>query len=200
MSNVFYQACDWVMKLAYMNFLWAIFTLAGGIVFGFFPATVAMFSLLRLMLQKKSHPPIFQHFLSTFKKEFLRANVINVIFITVGAIITVNFFLIQQLQGLLLTISLIGAAIGLFIFVTIILFIFPVYVHYDLKFTDYFKVSLFMPFTNFWTFSMTSGGLLLLLILFYFAPVLAVFFGASGIAFILMSSSFMSFQKLAHQH
>src|SRR5436190_181234 len=57
-SNAVYTFCDWIARLAYINLLWILFTLSGFVVFGFFPATIAMLATLRQFI-RKNHPPVF---------------------------------------------------------------------------------------------------------------------------------------------
>jgi uncharacterized membrane protein YesL len=44
--------CDWVAKLAYVNLLWFLFTAAGLLIFGFMPATVALFTRLHPLFRR----------------------------------------------------------------------------------------------------------------------------------------------------
>lgn len=45
--NQLAQYLEWIMKFAYLNILWLGFTLLGVGLFGFFPATMASFILLK---------------------------------------------------------------------------------------------------------------------------------------------------------
>ncbi|BDG36084.1 DUF624 domain-containing protein [Saccharococcus caldoxylosilyticus] len=45
-----YRVCEWITRLACINILWMLFTLAGLIVFGIAPATVALFTIVRKWL------------------------------------------------------------------------------------------------------------------------------------------------------
>lgn len=57
-----YHISNWIMRLAYVNFLWILFTLAGFIVFGFFPATIATFAVVRKWIFDTTDIPIFTTF------------------------------------------------------------------------------------------------------------------------------------------
>lgn len=71
-SNVVYTICDWIARLAYINLLWILFTLSGFVVFGFFPATIAMLATLRQFI-RGNHPLCSKPFGPIIKTSSLRA-------------------------------------------------------------------------------------------------------------------------------
>ena len=54
--------CEWVLKFFYANLLWFVFTMLGLGVFGFMPATTALFSVTRKWIMGKTDIPIFKTF------------------------------------------------------------------------------------------------------------------------------------------
>ena len=50
-SGFIYNVLEWITRFAYLNLLWILFSLAGGVIFGFFPATIAMFAIAREWLK-----------------------------------------------------------------------------------------------------------------------------------------------------
>ncbi len=66
----FYRVSEWIMRFAYVNILWGLFTLAGLVLFGFMPATVAMFTVIRKWLMGETDIPVFKTFFASFKKRF----------------------------------------------------------------------------------------------------------------------------------
>ncbi|WP_163536305.1 YesL family protein [Gracilibacillus sp. YIM 98692] len=65
---------DSFIFLAYINALWILFTLAGLIVFGFFPATTAMYAVFRKRVMGDESIKVFRLFWSTYRREFIKGN------------------------------------------------------------------------------------------------------------------------------
>lgn len=59
------------MKLAYVNLLWLLFTVAGLAVFGFMPATVSLFTIVRKWQMKQAEVTVWNTFISIYKKNSL---------------------------------------------------------------------------------------------------------------------------------
>ncbi|MCI4139356.1 DUF624 domain-containing protein, partial [Bacillus vallismortis] len=76
--------CTCVMRLAYLNVLWLLFSLAGLVVFGFMPATAAMFSVTREWAKGNTDAPVFSFFFQAFKKEWRAAQILGLILETAG--------------------------------------------------------------------------------------------------------------------
>ncbi|WP_421102885.1 DUF624 domain-containing protein [Sporosarcina psychrophila] len=57
-SGFTYNVFEWITRLAYIYLLWILFSLAGGMISGFFPATIAMFAISREWLKGISEIPI----------------------------------------------------------------------------------------------------------------------------------------------
>ena len=87
--------CNWFVRLAYINILWILFSLAGLIIFGFFPATVAMLATLRQYLQKND-PPVFKTFWNYYKTEFFASNKLGAISVVIGFILFININFLQS--------------------------------------------------------------------------------------------------------
>ncbi|MEG9295887.1 YesL family protein [Mangrovibacillus sp. Mu-81] len=136
-----------MLKLAYLNLLWILFTLTGLVIFGLFPATIAMFTIVRKWLQRADEVPVFRTFWHTYKKEFIRSNGYSLLFIGIGYILYYDFTFISLNSGRLtflvpvLVLILIGCIITL-------LFFFPVYVHFELPFFKTLKQTLLIALTS----------------------------------------------------
>ncbi|MFL6556498.1 MAG: YesL family protein, partial [Bacillus sp. (in: firmicutes)] len=66
--------CEWFMRLAYVNLLWFFFSLAGLVLLGIMPATVALFTIVRKWQLKETDLPIWKTFLSVYRQEFKKSN------------------------------------------------------------------------------------------------------------------------------
>ncbi|MFS0658501.1 YesL family protein [Niallia alba] len=191
-----YTICEWIMKLAYINLLWIMFTVSGLILLGFMPATAALFTVVRKWFMKETEVPIWKTFFSVYKSEFIKSNSFGLVFVMAGIMLYVDYYLILNLDGI---IRIVATSILLLIsclYVITVLFFFPVYVHYELKFFDYFKYSFFLGVLNIHILMLAILGLAADMFLLFYIPGLLPFFSGVSIAFILMSSSILIFQRV----
>ncbi|WP_053363440.1 DUF624 domain-containing protein [Bacillus sp. FJAT-27251] len=129
---------EWTFRLAYVNLLWICFSVLGLFLFGFFPATAAMFTVIRKW-RLKEQVPIFQTFKETYRKEFTDANKVGWLLMFIGFFLYIDFFILFRLEGsifLFLAFILIPLT---FVYLSILLYIFPVFVHFQLKNIEYIK-------------------------------------------------------------
>lgn len=189
MSNPVYTACDRLVKLTYLNFLWVIFTLAGGVVAGIFPATAALFHMLRRLVRGETLNDVLQHYALFYKQEFIRSNKYGLFFWAGAVLLTVNLLLLTQFSGLLLIGIMSGMIFTIFLFLTTLAFFFPVYAAMpDLGFKNTVKLAFFLPFSRTSVFLLAFGGSALLAAAFFVFPVLLTFWGASAFAFLYMKA------------
>ncbi|MDY7223292.1 YesL family protein [Halalkalibacterium halodurans] len=192
-SGRFYTICDWIMKLAYLNILWLFFSLVGLILFGFFPATVAMFSVIRDLLLKKEIS-IFQTFWQTYKHEFGKSNLLGIILCMIGFIFYVDLIFLKQTSSLMQLLYMPLLVFSLIYGLTL-LYIFPVYVHYELKVWQVIKNAFFvMVLFPLYTFIMVLACLLAYSIMITF-PSLLLFFSGSVFSLIIMTFAHFAFIK-----
>lgn len=187
MSNPLYLVSDWFVKLAYVNFLWVLFTLAGGIVLGIFPSTAALFTILRRLVRGDTVNDVFSMYAGTFKQEFKRANKFGLFFWIAGGLIALNTLLLPQFEGAMLVAVMSGLIFTMFLFSVALAFFFPAYVTMpDTPFAKIFLVAMFLPFSHMKTAAVSLAGFLALLIMFYFLPILLSFWGVSSFALLFM--------------
>ncbi|MCT8137049.1 DUF624 domain-containing protein [Anaerobacillus sp. CMMVII] len=190
-----YQALDLFMKIAYLNLLWILFTVIGLVILGVFPASVALLSIIRKWLMKDTDIPIFKSFFFEFKKEFIRSNIFGFIFIFAAAILYTNFSYILHGSGPLQSILIIGLIINGFIFLITFIYFFPVYVHYKLKFREYFKHSFLMGLINIHHLLLICFLFFIIYHLFIYFPVYVGLFLPSMIGMTVMSITLISFNN-----
>lgn len=147
----FYNILEWIMWLIYLNILWIFFTIIGLGLFGVFPATVSMFTVIRQLLLKEE-TSIFKTFFRTYKQEFFKANGIGLILAIIAYILYMDLLFLDTIQGILYNLFQIGLIFISIIFLITLIYIFPVYVHFDLKFFQNFKhallIGVFSPLIN----------------------------------------------------
>ncbi|WP_175990156.1 YesL family protein [Bacillus sp. Marseille-Q1617] len=136
-----------MLKLAYLNLLWILFTFIGLLILGFFPATTAMFTVVRKWLLREETVSVFPEFWRTYKKEFLKSNGYGLIFMVVGYILYYDFTFIGLNSGKLTFLVPVLVLILVWYIITL-LFLFPVYVHFDLPFFKTMKQTLLIALTS----------------------------------------------------
>ncbi|WP_226527190.1 YesL family protein [Metabacillus niabensis] len=193
----FYLLLEWVMWLAYINLLWIGSALIGFIVFGIFPASVAMFTVIRhLLLKDTTGKQILKTFALTYKKEFFKSNLIGLIFTLVGYLLYLDFLYIQNMNGATYYLFQIGLIFISIIYFISLLYIVPVYVHYDLKIHQYFRHALLIGILSPITTMLIVIGLTTLYFLLGLIPGLIPLITTSTIAFIIMGCALIGFRRL----
>ena len=191
-----YSISEWVMRLMYVNILWILFTLLGLIVFGFFPATTAMFTVIRKWVMKQHEIPVFKTFWLTYKSEFLKSSLLGLIIVCIGFFMYFNLKIIDATTLPSLKLLYIPNLIVIFIFLLTLLYIFPVFVHFDVGVKGIIKNAfLLMTLNPIATFSMSILSGFILFIIYQF-PGLIPFFSGSLIGFLLMFISNYVFVKM----
>ncbi len=125
-----HAACDWILWAMTLNVLWLVFTLAGAVVLGAAPASVAAAHVTRRRLRGESFP-VWRAFAGTWRREFRGAHIV-----VTPALIVATLLLLQSVAavrrdafGSPLDVLLVTAAAIATIVTTILV---PLYVHYDL--------------------------------------------------------------------
>ncbi|MFD2215745.1 YesL family protein [Metabacillus endolithicus] len=187
------RVCDWISKLAYLNLLWLGFTVVGFGVLGFAPATVAMFTILRKWIMGESSIAIFPLFLSVYKSEFKKANILWSCLLVSVLFMYVDLVLINSMQGILHYMFLSFFVIAFILMLIITVYIFPVYVHFEGSILHYFKSAILLgaSFPGRTILMMLSIGTGILISILF--PGVGLLFFGSGISFALMYFSFSIF-------
>lgn len=192
----YYSFAIWITRLAYLNILWILFTVLGLVVFGLAPATTAMFSITRKWVLGESEVPMFKTFWETYKKEFLRSNAIGIILFVVIYLLSIEFQILRSVEGASYFIASYAVLAMLLILSILILYLFPIFVHFKLRFIDYFKwpliIGILHPILTVFLL-VVVGGLNLLTII--FLPGLIFFLNASITAYIVTWGVAKTFDK-----
>ncbi|UOQ87306.1 YesL family protein [Gracilibacillus salinarum] len=145
----FYRISVWITRFAWLNILWICFTLLGLVFFGIMPATIAMFTVVRKWVLKEYDTAVAETFWHAYKKNFVRANLFGLILYIIGYFLSV--FL--KYTGLMSDSSVYPVLLGIFIiaaflYVMLVLYIGPVYVHYQLSFWQYIRYAVSIGAVN----------------------------------------------------
>lgn len=188
---------EWSLKLFLLNLLWLLFSIAGLFVFGLFPATVALFAVIRKLTMDSREISIFKLFLHTFKNEFLKANLLGYIWAAIGLILFLDLRVLQQLQTTIFHQSLtIILYVIIFVFLLLSLYLLPIFVHFQLKKREYIKYAFVLAVGRPIQSILMIVAFLVTLYLMWSFPGIIPVFGASLLALVLMKMASISFPKL----
>ena len=187
-----------MIELIYINLLWILFTILGLVIFGLFPATVAMFTIIRKRIIEDDSSKIFQTFWQTYRKEFIKTNGFALIFYSVTYFLYYDFLFLQMNEGKLQFLYPVLILIFLSSFMCL-LFFFPVYVHFDLKFFQYFKQSFLIALTSpIEIIGMALCGVGIYVVVSIFPGMIPLFPG-SIYALLSITLSFRAFTRIANR-
>ncbi|SHM94136.1 YesL family protein [Gracilibacillus kekensis] len=190
------KAFEWITKIAYLNLLWLGFTILGLIVFGLFPATAATFTVARKWMTGYPDVAIFKTFWKAFNQSLLQSNLLGYLMVGIAYILYLDFLFITLVQNdyiMLFTIPFIFISI---LFALTALYIFPVYVYFEMKFFQIIKSAFFIMILNpMPTLIMCLGSFGIIFILWQFQG-LALFFSLSLLAVALMMPAIKAFDKV----
>lgn len=197
MNKMIYTIADTAYRFIVLNILWLVFFLAGLGVFGFMPATVALFRLVREWLKGANDLPLFRSYFAYYKAEFISSNLLGVLFLILFYIIYVNVSFVSYFyaSSVHIYIYLIIFSIAMIVVLSF-LNIFSVMAHFEHKKTiRYFKSAVGLVFAK--------PLLSLLQLLWLFAYVLVavnyprvfIAIGISVFAYVLMSLNYSIFRK-----
>src|SRR5690625_2698058 len=194
--SYFYGLCKCITFFAYLNLFCVFFTLLGVGISGIFPSTVALYTVARKNTMNEDDIPIFRTFFETFKKELFKANCLGWLIVFIGLIWYFDLHFFRRYDGLFFTIMNYFMIIVGLIYIALLLFIFPVYVHYDLKLRYYIKQALMIAFLKPGNLSLIF---LCILVAYYFyitVPAFIPLFGISLLVYFHMWVAFNGFESI----
>jgi len=187
---------EWIIKLAYVNFLWFLFSIIGLGIFGIFPATIAMFAVARQWILRRTDVPIMKNFVIFYKKDFFKANLLGFILLLVSFTFYLNFQLLGQTDNPIVQLFYYILLPLCFMFILTAIYTFPVFVHYEMPLFQVLKNAFYtMIVSPLSTIGMVAGFIILFLALRNY-PGLLVLFGPILSALLIMWSSHLSFSHI----
>ncbi|OZU88291.1 hypothetical protein CIL03_11595 [Virgibacillus indicus] len=194
--NGFYNFSVWITRLAYVNLLWVAFTILGLGILGLFPATAAMFAVVRKWMMEDEDIPIFKTFWKSYRIEFKKANVVGYILLLIGYVLFAELQILWAQENTVYFVASFGVLAIFFIYFIILLYLFPIFVHFNLKTFQYIKwpaiIGIIHPLL---TIVLGVGILFIHYLTFVTLPALLFFFGGSVTAYILMWGASKTFSK-----
>ncbi len=194
--KVVYQVGEWMIRLVYANLLWMLFTLLGLGIFGFMPATVSLFALLRKWIIGNEVDSAFTIFWTNYRKEFLKANLFGVMFLVIGLIIRLDILFFQDSSNIVFQILFVlMICFSLLYFITLVNF-FPVYVHFDLSIFNYVKYAFLIGLSQLSSTLMMIFGSIIIFCLYWYVSGLIPLLCVSLFCLNIMWFGYRSFKKI----
>lgn len=182
-----------LLQIIYINFLWLFFTSIGLFVLGLFPATIALFTVMRNLLLH-NEKPITTTFWKTYKQEWLKGNGYALVSYSILIILAIDFYAIYLIDSL--QILLIPTFLLAFLIFGTLLFFFPVYVHFDLTFFAMIKQAFLFTITSPITVVLNCISIVCLYGVFNIIPGALPLFMGSVISYFAMKWSLSAFGKM----
>ncbi|WP_138416245.1 YesL family protein [Aquibacillus sediminis] len=220
MMNGIFKVSEWIMRFSVVNLLWLAFNLpivlfllsamyAKNMAFMFvflpiiivapflfFPATTAMFAVVRdWMIEREQKSLIlayWNHYVKNYKISMISGTLLSVVW----ALFIVDFYFFQQYNTLLFFIFLV---FGIVLFVFTINF-FSVLVHYDIKLANVLKNTFSITFGSpVLSFSILITSFIILYVSINGMAFLLLFFTGSLVAFVSFSAFYRLYIKVTYQ-
>ncbi|MBU5465740.1 DUF624 domain-containing protein [Virgibacillus sp. MSJ-26] len=193
----YYKFSVWLVRFAYLNFLWVLFTILGLGVFGLMPATTAMFTVVRKWLMGENDIAVFKTFWASYRSDFLKTNILGIILFLMGYVLIMEFRILQLQESVIYFIVSFGVLAIFILYAVLLIYFFPIFVHFNLKMTDYFKWPFIIGIVHpILTLFLIVGTSIVFYITFITIPAILFFFGGSATAFFIMWGVSKTFTKL----
>ena len=154
-----------------------------------------MFAVVRKLIRDEEKFKILPTFWTLFRTDFLKTNGFGLIFLVISYCFYFNFYFLQLNSGELQFLFPVLIFILISSIITL-LFFFPVYVHFNLKFFQYLKQSFLIAITSpieVITIGALAGGIYFVATLF---PGIIPLFTGSVFAYVATLISFKSFARI----
>ncbi|MBO0600707.1 DUF624 domain-containing protein [Sporosarcina sp. E16_3] len=134
-SSKLMRFAEWLTKLLHIQLIWILFCLIGLVIGGIFPATFSMFAIIRKWIIKQDDFPVLKTFMRTYKKVFIKSNILGYGMILLGFSI---YYYIQLFSSISIVLVAVTSMFGL-VYLMTSLFIIPVYVHFNISLPEVIK-------------------------------------------------------------
>ncbi len=185
---------EWIIRLVVLNILWVGFSVAGLGILGIFPATSALFSVLRKWMVDQKQVKMVSEFTHYYKKDFWKSNGLGYFFSVLAMVILIDYQFITTIAnvgmlalGYVLIVMLAFSLLSLCV-------LFPIYSHYQLSFFQYVKNIILFPLTHLVSMIVMLASLFIIQFIFSEVPGFILFIGISFPAFVIMRIVLPCFQ------
>jgi uncharacterized membrane protein YesL len=139
---------QWIMRLAAVNLLWFLFSFLGLLVGGVFPATTAVLGVARKWILGDHELKLWKTFKQIYCQEFISSNVLGWFLAIIGGLLFVNYQVIANSAGEILFIIPFAFYFLLFFYTLIVIWSFPLLVHYQANCFQHIRNALIIGLTK----------------------------------------------------
>ncbi|WP_411197880.1 YesL family protein [Sporosarcina sp. ANT_H38] len=193
-DGTFYRILEKSINFLLLNLLWFLMCLP---IITIFPATAAMFGVVRQWTQKKE-TGIFRNYFVLLKENFLQSFILGIIWFGLAYLFYFNISISLQMSGTLkfLAVSILVCLCLLFIMTSI--FLFPIMVHYKMGWTSILKNSLLFSVTQLRSTFLCGIILFITIVITYIIPMTSIIFWSIAVYNIyrLCDKSFIKIESM----
>ncbi|MCZ0704338.1 putative membrane protein YesL [Natronobacillus azotifigens] len=190
-----YGGIEFIYQLLYLNILWFSFMVIGLGLFGIGPSTIALYATIRKTLMNKMGDDrfTFTFYFRTYKENFVRGNVLAIFIMLFGYILLVNYRY-ASIQPELIFQIISGATIVIAVLACIIIsYIFPLYVHYELRMYEYVTKAITLMMGNLVPTLLNAFWIVIIGYLSYRLYPFSLLLAVSGLAYGIMGITYSFF-------
>lgn len=170
-DGTLYRMLDKVVNFFFLNVLLILLCIP---VVTIFPATVAMFGVVRQWVRKEELP-VFKTYFTFFKENFKQSFVLGIIWFGFALLLYYNVTVSLQMAGILKLIMISTLITFCLFFIFISIFLLPVMVQYKMRFVSLIKNSLLFSVTQLKVTFLSLMIILLAMAITYLIPITIVF-------------------------
>ncbi|MEW9052121.1 MAG: DUF624 domain-containing protein [Neobacillus sp.] len=128
-NNRLFSSLNTIVDLFLLNLLWVLSMFP---LITFFPATAALFGVVRKRILHKETDGIFKSFFQLFKENFKQSFGISVLWTVVGLFLYFDYQLIDPSSSAVQLIVYIVLILAILLFSSVSMYLFPIIVHFEL--------------------------------------------------------------------
>lgn len=189
----------WIIKVFWLHVLIIGFSILGLFIAGLFPAIVAALSVSKKWLDQEEFS-IAKEFRKVYFQEFFKANLLGWVFALIGFVLYINYTVMVQMGDQLSVIVVFAYYFVIFVYMTVLAWAFPLYVHTKERLGTLIKNAFIMGVTFL---PRTIGifvGVFIILYISLSIPTMLLFFTGSLLALFFMFVTYHVFEKVAIQN
>ena len=186
---------DWLYEILTLHFRWVVYLFKGFIVLGFFPATSAVFAVVRDRILNKDIASLPQAFKQYYHENFRTANILGWLFTFITGIVILNLFLIPYYPEAVHLLMYAIIAFTSFILIISWIYLFPTIVHFQLPIKELFLVILKTGFSSIPAIVIQIIAMMIILLISLRFLAFFILFGVTPYALIQMSFSLRLFKR-----
>ncbi|MFX0561190.1 YesL family protein [Tepidibacillus infernus] len=145
LNNRLFHTLNTIVDLFLLNLLWVFASIP---LITFFPATAAMFGVVRRRILQKETEGIFKSFFKMLKENFKQSFVLSIFWSVLAIFLYFDYRHINPASSVVQLILYIILIIGILLFSSISIYLFPIMVHFELSWKLVIRNAFFFSLMN----------------------------------------------------